>query len=69
MHLRGGELVRLGRRFSLIHPRVLSGSVAAPHLPAALRSALRAADFPGYLLSDVAPERQRARPRGERARR
>jgi deazaflavin-dependent oxidoreductase (nitroreductase family) len=63
---RGGEVVQLGRRFTLRNPRVVSGSVAARHLPAALRTALRAADFPGYVLSDADRTRPRGRQTGAR---
>ena len=58
---RGGELVQLGRRFTVHNPRVVSGSVAYPHLPAGVRSALRSANFPGYVLSEVEPLRRRQR--------
>ena len=51
---RGGELVRLGRRFTLRNPRIVGGSAAYPHLPVGVRSALRMADFPGYVLLDAA---------------
>jgi deazaflavin-dependent oxidoreductase (nitroreductase family) len=50
---RSGELVQMGRRFRLRHPRVVGGQVAYSHLPAGVRSALRAADFPGYVLMDL----------------
>ena len=58
---RGGELVQLGRRFTVHNPRVVSGSVAYPHLPAGVRSALRSANCPGYVLSEVEPLRRRQR--------
>ena len=51
---RGGELVRLGRRFTLRNPRIVGGAAAYPHLPVGVRSALRMADFPGYVLLDAA---------------
>lgn len=70
---RGGEVVQLGRRFTLRNPRVVNVSLAAQHLPAALRPALRAADLPGYLLSDVdrhpRQNRSHGRAAGGRARR
>jgi deazaflavin-dependent oxidoreductase (nitroreductase family) len=50
---RGGEIVQLGRHFTLRNPRVVSGRTAYPHLPPGVRSALRLADFPGYVLSDA----------------
>lgn len=56
---RGGELVRLGRRFNLRNPRVVGGAAAYSHLPAGVRSALRLADLPGYVLVDAAPARRR----------
>src|SRR5215475_14278247 len=59
---RGGDLVQLGRRFTLRNPRVVAGSVAYAHLPAGVRSALRAADLPGYVLSDVGEAAGRRRP-------
>jgi deazaflavin-dependent oxidoreductase (nitroreductase family) len=58
----GGELVQLGRRFTLRNPHVVAGRVAYPHLPAGVRTALRAADFPGYVLSDAAQARPRRSP-------
>lgn len=58
---RGGELVQLGRQFTLRNPRVVSGQSAHPHLPRGVRSALRAANFPGYVLSDAGPARHRRR--------
>jgi deazaflavin-dependent oxidoreductase (nitroreductase family) len=56
---RGGSLVQMGRHFALRNPHVVGGAAAAPHLPAGVRSALRAADFPGYVLSDAEPARPR----------
>jgi deazaflavin-dependent oxidoreductase (nitroreductase family) len=57
----GGELVRLGRHFTVRNPRIVGGRAAAPHLPAGVRSALQAADLPGYVLLDVDQSRRRAR--------
>ena len=51
---RGGELVRRGRRFALRNPRIVGTAAAYPHLPVGVRSALRLADFPGYVLVDAA---------------
>lgn len=65
---RGGELVQLGRRFTLRNPRVVSGAVAYPHLPAGVREALRLANFPGYVLLDVDPGGRRAGSRRPHAR-
>jgi hypothetical protein len=47
--------VQLGRRFDLHHPRVVAGRLAYPHLPVGVRTVLRAADLPGYVLSDAEP--------------
>jgi deazaflavin-dependent oxidoreductase (nitroreductase family) len=51
---RGGEIAQMGQRFALARPRIVGFEEAAPHLPAVLRSALRAASFPGYVLLDFA---------------
>jgi deazaflavin-dependent oxidoreductase (nitroreductase family) len=52
----GGELTQLGQRYSVRHPRIVDGETAYPHLPAGVRPLLRAADFPGYVLLDLAAE-------------
>lgn len=52
----GGEVERLGRRFSVCNPRIVDGKVALPRLPALVRPALQLADFPGYLLVDLESE-------------
>lgn len=49
---RGCEIGQLGQRFRLHNPRIVDFKVAEPHLPAFVRPALRAADFPGYVLLD-----------------
>ena len=49
----GCELVQMGRRFSLRNPRVVGTEAAYPHLPPGVRSALRAADLPGYVLLEL----------------
>jgi deazaflavin-dependent oxidoreductase (nitroreductase family) len=60
---RGCELERMGRRYALTNPRILGGKAAYSHLPSGVRTALRSADLPGYVLLDFAPpKRQRARP-------
>ena len=46
----GGELQRAGRRVRLHNARIVDGRTAYPHLPAVMRSALRAANLPGYVL-------------------
>lgn len=50
---KGGELVQLGRRFKLRNPRIVDGARAKSHLPALVRPALLAAQFPGYVLVDA----------------
>ena len=65
----GGEVEQMGQRVAVCHPRIVDGAVASPHLPAAVRPALRLADFPGYVLLERAtdgghaagPRRRRAR--------
>jgi len=49
----GGEIVQLGRRFTIRNPRVVDGAQAASRLPAAVRHLLLAARFPGYVLVDA----------------
>jgi deazaflavin-dependent oxidoreductase (nitroreductase family) len=56
----GCELEQTGRRFTLRNPRVVGFPAAAPHLPAVARSALRLANFPGYVLLDRAGAKPRA---------
>ena len=51
---RGGELERRGRRIALRNPRIVGTAAAYPHLPVGVRSVLRMADFPGYVLVDAA---------------
>ena len=53
------EVVQMGQRFSLRHPRIVGFKAAEPHLPAVVRPALRAADFPGYVLLDLETEKPR----------
>ena len=50
----GCEIEQMGRRHALRNPRIVGFRTAGPHLPAAFRPALRAADFPGYVLLDRA---------------
>ena len=52
----GGEIVQMGRHFKIRNPRIVGTSAAYPHLPPGVRSALRAADLPGYVLAEVAAE-------------
>jgi len=49
----GCEIEQMGRRFALRNPRIVGFAAAEPHLPALARSALRAADFPGYVLLEL----------------
>jgi len=62
VHAKGGELERLGRRHALRNPRVVDGKTAAPHLPAAVRGALVAANLPGFVLLDEKKPRSKASP-------
>jgi deazaflavin-dependent oxidoreductase (nitroreductase family) len=62
---RGGEVQRMGRRFAVRNPRIVGFDAAASHLPAALRPALRLAQFPGYVLLDLeGKDRPSGRPGG-----
>ncbi len=54
---RGCRLEQMGRAFALRNPRIVAFKAAAPYLPAAVRPALRAANFPGYVLLDREAER------------
>src|SRR5262245_8098182 len=49
----GGELERMGRRMRLTKPRIVGFEKAASHLPAAVRPLFRAANLPGFVLTDV----------------
>jgi deazaflavin-dependent oxidoreductase (nitroreductase family) len=60
---RGCELVQMGRHVALRNPRIVDARVAYAHLPPGVRSALRAADLPGYVLLEFAPEGSRGRTR------
>ena len=62
----GGEIARLGRRERVHNPRIVGGGAAYPHLPAGVRSVLRAASLPGYVLLDL--ERPKGRSRASRPR-
>jgi deazaflavin-dependent oxidoreductase (nitroreductase family) len=50
----GCELDRMGRRIALTNPRVVDGAAAYRHLPPGVRTALRAANLPGFVLLDRA---------------
>jgi deazaflavin-dependent oxidoreductase (nitroreductase family) len=51
---RGFELERMGRRVRLTKPRIVDFGKAAPHLPGAVRPLFKAANLPGFVLSDSA---------------
>lgn len=53
MKARGCEIQQMGRRFRLSNPRIVGIDAASGHLPAAVRPALKVADFPGYVLLDL----------------
>lgn len=48
----GGEVQQMGKRYKLRHPRIVGSGAAYKHLPPGVRSVLRAADLPGYVLLD-----------------
>lgn len=48
----GGTVEQLGRRHDLCNPRIVGIAEAYDHLPPVVRDALKAADFPGYVLLD-----------------
>ena len=61
VHARECEIVQMGRTTRLHNPRIVGFKAAESHLPALVRPALRAADFPGYVLLDAdAKKPQRA---------
>jgi len=49
---RGFELERMGRRVRLTKPRIVDFGKAASHLPAVIRPLFKAANLPGFVLSD-----------------
>jgi deazaflavin-dependent oxidoreductase (nitroreductase family) len=51
---RGFELERMGRRVRLTKPRIVDFDKAAPQLPAMVRPLFKAANLPGFVLSDSA---------------
>lgn len=55
----GCDVVQMGKRTTLCNPRIVGFKAAESHLPAIVRPGLRAADFPGYVLLDVAPDKSR----------
>ena len=50
MAAHGCELVQRGRRTKLRHPRIVGRDAAYKQLPVGIRSALWAADLPGFVL-------------------
>lgn len=48
----GGEIEQMGKRYKLRKPRVVGRDSAYKHLPVGVRSALHAANLPGYVLMD-----------------
>ena len=52
----GCTIERLGNRYALQNPRIVNLKAAERRLPGALRPFFRAADFPGYVLLDEAPQ-------------
>lgn len=53
----GCQIEQMGRRFTVLNPRVADFKTAEAHLPGAVRATLRAANLPGYVLLDLQPER------------
>jgi deazaflavin-dependent oxidoreductase (nitroreductase family) len=66
---RGGEVVRSGRSVAVRNPRIVGGAAAFASLPAGVRSVLRAANLPGYMLVDVEQAGRSRASQGGRARR
>ena len=52
----GCQIEQMGRRFTVLNPRVADFKTAEAHLPGAVRAPLRAANLPGYVLLDLQPE-------------
>jgi deazaflavin-dependent oxidoreductase (nitroreductase family) len=59
---RGGEIMQMGQTFPLRNPRIVGSAEAYPKLPPGVRTALRAADLPGYVLAELDGPRTRRRP-------
>jgi deazaflavin-dependent oxidoreductase (nitroreductase family) len=66
---RGGEVVRYGHSVAVRNPRIVGGAAAFAALPVGVRTALRAANLPGYVLVDVGLARPASATQGGRARR
>jgi deazaflavin-dependent oxidoreductase (nitroreductase family) len=56
---KGCELVQMGQRHALRNPRIVDGATAYRHLPVGVRSALKAANLPGFVLLDLQPEKSK----------
>ncbi|MCC6640704.1 MAG: nitroreductase family deazaflavin-dependent oxidoreductase [Deltaproteobacteria bacterium] len=56
---KGGDVQQLGRRCAVRNPRIVGTDAAYRYLPPVVRDALRVADFPGYVLLDRTPEREK----------
>ena len=52
----GCQIEQMGRRFTVLNPRVADFKTAEAQLPGAVRATLRAANLPGYVLLDLQPE-------------
>ena len=68
---RGCELAWMGRRFVLRNPRIVDGATAYPDLPIGVRSVLKAANLPGFVLLELSTKQSRKKkwprhPRGQR---
>ncbi len=55
----GCHIEQMGQRYTLTNPRVVGYKGAESRLPNVLRSALRVAHLPGYLLLDLQPQKGR----------
>ena len=55
--LTGAIAAWMGRRYRLRNPRIVDGAHAYRHLPVGVRTVLRAASLPGFVLLDLKPDR------------
>jgi deazaflavin-dependent oxidoreductase (nitroreductase family) len=65
----GGEVVRSGHSVAVRNPRIVGAAAASALLPAGVRTALRAANLPGYMLVDIGLARPARASQGGKARR
>jgi deazaflavin-dependent oxidoreductase (nitroreductase family) len=65
----GGEVVRSGHSVAVRNPRIVGAAAASALLPAGVRTALRAANLPGYMLVDIGLARSARASQGGKARR